>query len=929
MTPQDIYDWLQNHVQAGARLRLDSRTVTPGDVFFACPGISGDGRSHVDAAIAAGAAALVVQAPAPAQLASDSVHVPVLEVAGLVSLLGEVAHLWYGRPSEQLAVVAVTGTNGKTSTVQWIAAALNDGGTPCGTIGTLGVTLPDGTNLGGELTTPDVLSMHGYLAAMRDAGAAVVAVEASSIGVAQGRLDSVHIEIAAFTNLTRDHLDYHGTFEAYRDAKFALFEWPGLRSAVINVDDPAGAELLVRQQGRKTVSYSLDPSTGADIVAMDVHAGTYGLVFNICGTEGSMQMLTRLIGMHNVSNQLLVAGVLQELGWSLSRTARALAGLRSVEGRLQIVEAEGGRQVAGPMVVVDYAHTPDALERALQALRSVAEARGGRVICLFGCGGNRDRGKRRVMGELADQLADEVIVTNDNPRDEDPMDIVAEILSGMAQAPHVELDRAVAILETVWAAQSVDVVLLAGKGHETYQETAGRRTPFDDREWARFALSWGGTPAITTDTRVIEPGQFFLALSGERYDGHDYVAQAAERGAAAAIVSHRIADVTIPQFVLGDTHQALMRIASAWRERFDIPVIAVTGSNGKTTTKEMIASILRAWLGADAMVATRGNLNNDIGVPLSLLRLSAAHQAAVFELGMNHPGEILTLADMARPTIALVNNAQREHQEFMHTVEAVARENGTVLQDLGETGVAVYPGDDTYTDLWREMAGEADSLCFGFDSAFPVHADEIHAEPAQTRFRLHTPLGSAVLTLRAAGVHNLRNALAAAACCVAAGAPLADIVSGLEAFNPVAGRMQLHTLPSGHQLIDDSYNANPDSVRAAIDVLAALPGHRTLVLGTMGEIGTNSPAMHAEVGAYARDRGIDVLFTFGAEAAHAASAFGDGAHAFDDISHLVAELAKLSPGHILVKGSRSTRMERVIEAIVPALKGQAGGHHAA
>ena len=247
MTPQDIYDWLQNHVQAGARLRLDSRTVTPGDVFFACPGISGDGRSHVDAAIAAGAAALVVQAPAPAQLASDSVHVPVLEVAGLVSLLGEVAHLWYGRPSEQLAVVAVTGTNGKTSTVQWIAAALNDGGTPCGTIGTLGVTLPDGTNLGGELTTPDVLSMHGYLAAMRDAGAAVVAVEASSIGVAQGRLDSVHIEIAAFTNLTRDHLDYHGTFEAYRDAKFALFEWPGLRSAVINVDDTAGAELLVRQ----------------------------------------------------------------------------------------------------------------------------------------------------------------------------------------------------------------------------------------------------------------------------------------------------------------------------------------------------------------------------------------------------------------------------------------------------------------------------------------------------------------------------------------------------------------------------------------------------------------------------------------------------------------------------------------------------------
>lgn len=228
-----------------------------------------------------------------------------------------------------------------------------------------------------------------------------------------------------------------------------------------------------------------------------------------------------------------------------------------------------------------------------------------------------------------------------------------------------------------------------------------------------------------------------------------------------------------------------------------------------------------------------------------------------------------------------------------------------------------------------ELAGEARNLCFGFDSQFPVHADEIRAEPAHTRFRLHTPAGSAVLTLRAAGVHNLRNAMAAAACSVAAGAPLAAIVEGLEAFNPVAGRMQLHTLPDGHQLIDDSYNANPDSVRAAIDVLAGLPGRRTLVLGTMGEIGENSPEMHAEVGAYARERGIDTLFTFAADAAHAASAFGVGAKAFDDIPTLVAALAEQPPGHILVKGSRSTRMERVVEGIIPALKGQAGGHHAA
>lgn len=928
MRAEDIVEWLKGHVESGAQLRLDSRQIELGDVFFACPGLAGDGREHIDAALQAGAAAVVVQAPLPAAIAAGG-SVPVLEVPGLVTLLGETAHLWYGKPSHDMSVVAVTGTNGKTTTVQWIAAALNAGGAPCGTIGTLGVTLPDGTNLGGELTTPDVLSLHRYLAALRDAGAGVVAIEASSIGIAQGRLDSVRIDIAAFTNLTRDHLDYHGTVEAYRDAKFGLFEWPELRASVINIDDPAGLELMARLQGRRTVSYSLEAASGANIVALDVHAGPYGLVFNISREEGSLQMLTRLIGLHNVSNLLLVAGVLQELGWSLSRSARVLAGLRPVEGRLQILESDVGGAAGGPLVVVDYAHTPDALERALHALRSVADARGGKVACVFGCGGNRDHGKRSLMGEIAERLADRVVVTNDNPRDEDAAAIAADIAAGMSASPVIELDRAIAILDTVWRAQPADVVLLAGKGHETWQESAGKRTPFDDREWGRFALAWRAAPALNTDSRNIVAGEIFLALQGERFDGHDYVVQAAERGAAAAVVARSVPEASLPQFVLGDTLEALVRIASAWRALHQIPLIAVTGSNGKTSTKEMIASILRAWLGAESMVATRGNLNNEIGVPLSLLRLTPMHKASVFELGMNHPGEIARLAAIARPTIALVNNAQREHQEFMRSVEAVARENGSVLEVLGAEGVAVFPGDDAYAELWRGLAGPAKVLCFGFESEFPVHADEIRAEPGHTRFRLHTPTGNAVLTLHAAGVHNLRNALAATACAVAAGAPLEAIVTGLEAFHPVSGRLQLHELPDGHQLIDDTYNANPDSVRAAIDVLAALPGRRTLVLGTMGEIGDNSTAMHAEVGAYARERGIDALFTFGTDAAHAAAAFGEGAQAFDDITALVQALGDRPPGHVLVKGSRSTRMERVIEGLVPALKGQAGGQHVA
>ena len=331
-------------------------------------------------------------------------------------------------------------------------------------------------------------------------------------------------------------------------------------------------------------------------------------------------------------------------------------------------------------MVVDYAHTPDALARALAALR-VANARSGRLVCLFGCGGDRDPGKRPVMGGIAAELADSVVVSSDNPRHEVPEDIVRQIMAGVpASADAVEqVDRARAIMQTVWACAPEDVLLLAGKGHETYQDSGGEKLPFDDREWARLALLLPQVATVSTDTRRIGAGELFVALAGERFDAHDYLDQAEARGACAAVVAHPVAGVKLPQLVLGDTRVALMRIGAAWRARYSLPVVAVTGSNGKTTTKEMISSVLAAWKGEANRLATAGNLNNDIGVPLTLLRLRATHRAAVFELGMNHPGEIAQLAAIAAPSVALVTNAQREHQEFMHTVEAVAHENGAAI----------------------------------------------------------------------------------------------------------------------------------------------------------------------------------------------------------------------------------------------------------
>jgi UDP-N-acetylmuramoyl-tripeptide--D-alanyl-D-alanine ligase len=428
---------------------------------------------------------------------------------------------------------------------------------------------------------------------------------------------------------------------------------------------------------------------------------------------------------------------------------------------------------------------------------------------------------------------------------------------------------------------------------------------------------------VSTDSRQLVPGSLFVALRGERFDAHDFLGQLVDKPLAAVVVETLPEHYPLPAIVVPDTLAALGRIGNFWRRRFAIPVIGVTGSNGKTTVKEMIAAILAAAFGADARLATQGNLNNEIGVPLTVTRLTDAHKAAVVELGMNHPGEIARLAAIAEPTVALVNNAQREHQEFMHTVEAVARENGAVLQALAADGVAVFPGDDEYTALWRELAGDRDVLTFGLTEACDVRAaytpTEFGSELKVTSFpRLRG--GDVVeftIKLNAAGVHNVRNALAATACALAAGIPVDAIVRGLEAFAPVSGRLQRKQAVSGATVIDDSYNANPDSVRAAIDVLAQYASPRILVLGDMGEVGTQGPEFHQEIGAYAASRGIDTVLATGDLARHLV---GSGAQHYEQFDELLAaldqKLGSKSDATVLVKGSRFMKMERVVQHLI-------------
>jgi UDP-N-acetylmuramoyl-L-alanyl-D-glutamate--2,6-diaminopimelate ligase len=488
----DALAWLHAHVQPGAHLHADTRALNAGDVFLAYAVDGADNRPFIDSAIERGAAAVLFQPEHFSGVVDPSCSraVPALDV-----LAGDIASGWYGDPSDALCAIGVTGTNGKTSCSQWIATALSALGTRCAIIGTLGSGMP-GQLVHTGFTTPDAPQLQRSLAQLRAAGARAVAMEVSSHALHQGRVNGVAFDIAVFTNLTQDHLDYHRTFAAYEAAKARLFAWPGLRHAVINHDDAAGRRLLASTRGHaRTMAYGLDDATagaGADawLRASQVRATATGTAFRLdTSSWGSAEVEVRTLGAFNVSNLLGVLGALLSADVPFAAALSELAKLEPVNGRMQRL---GGRlQNDEPLVVIDYAHTPDALEKTLEALRPMAVARGGQLLCMFGCGGDRDATKRPLMGAIAQRLADGVIVTSDNPRSEDPQQIIDQIVAGMpdaSKARRIE-DRASAILQAIRGAAREDVIVLAGKGHEATQEIMGKKRAFSDQDHARLALA--------------------------------------------------------------------------------------------------------------------------------------------------------------------------------------------------------------------------------------------------------------------------------------------------------------------------------------------------------------------------------------------------------------------------------------------------------
>ncbi|MBI5609810.1 MAG: UDP-N-acetylmuramoyl-L-alanyl-D-glutamate--2,6-diaminopimelate ligase [Deltaproteobacteria bacterium] len=959
----------------------DSRRVQPGSLFVAVSGARHRGIDFVPAALQAGAVAIVVDA-LPSAEQRQQWHVPILKVSDARAAVGPLCSAWLDHPSQSLQVIGITGTNGKTTTTVLIAQLLTAAGHKAAALGTIGLWTPDGERPS-KLTTPDAEDLQKTLADLRDEGFTHVAIEVSSHALDQHRVAGVRFAAAAWTNLSRDHLDYHGTEDRYAAAKARLFSdyrVPAER-AFVNGDDPRAVQPSERGQAQAW-SLGSNPAAEHQIEGLRCDAGGLQMVLRSYGHR-DLALTAPLVGRHNAENLAAAVLVVRALGVPedvLQEAARALVAPR---GRLQPVA-----NPRGALVVVDYAHTPDALVQVLKALRPLV-APGRRLLVAFGCGGDRDAGKRPQMGKVAAELADFTIATSDNPRSEAPAAILDSIVAGLRQAGAVAVpepnltaveqlgsrrgywpcvDRAEAIRRAVALTRTGDVLCIAGKGHETTQTIGSVVRHFDDvQEAARWLQPTGRLPgdaplgfafdgaaalavlggtllcgserctnALCTDSRTVAAGNLFVALPGESFDGGLYVGDALAKGAVGVVCArgrgepHATLAAERGTWLLevDDPLRALADLAAAHRNRFAVPVVGITGSNGKTTTKELTSLALSPLAGdGQAVLATQGNHNNRIGVPLTLARLMSQHVAAVVEMGMSIPGEIAELARAARPQLAIVTSVAEAHLLGMGTVQAIADEKFDAVRALPASGVAILPSDEP---LLRHLAGELSCkiIHFGRHSgdvhlASAVDVGGLDSDAPWQRFDVKVGSQTVGVRLPGLGVHLADLALAALAAAWQLGVDLPSAAKALSAYRPVGQRMLPERI-GPWLVLQDCYNANPRSTETAIDTLTCLPGPRAAVLGSMLELGPREAELHAQVGRHAARRGVDLLIAVGPmAAAYQEGAQGQGTtRVLTCASH--AEAAELlarhhAAGTVLIKGSRGARMENVVNALRQSL----------
>lgn len=971
----------------------DSRKVTAGSLFVALVGSRCDGHSYIEQAVSQNCSALLVEKGRLDPDYSVGDDLCIVEVDDTRKVYAEIAESLFGYPARRMSMVAITGTNGKTTVSYLLESVLHQAGRQPGVLGTINyryfsrqgqlVVLPS------PFTTPEPLLLQETLRRMADSGVDTVIMEVSSHGLEQQRIGTLAFDVAAFTNLSHDHLDYHQDMEAYFTAKSLLFtdHLHGDGGAVITMGDSGMEEYFWSDRLRelcegRDLFLLCCGSVSGDIYPLEVSGDLSKTRIRLQTPQGEWEFSSPLVGDFNVANLQTTFGLAMALGIDPSSICTALSGAGGAPGRLQRMKICPREESFLPSVFVDYAHTPDALEQVLKTVKCLPHRT---LYCIFGCGGDRDAGKRPLMGEIAGKYSDVAIITDDNPRSENSSAILEAIVVGMRRSGLEEQriswlqerevaeqgfvlipDRGQAIAAAIAGAGKGDLVLIAGKGHERYQLTSEGKRFFDDSLESAEALSrWrldsllkatrGSLSGVRdarkklgslgTDSRTIGEGDIFVALRGERFDGHTFANEVAAAGAGCLILDREPPEpLGVPVIVVDDTERALGDLAAYRRscmEEISRPIVAaVTGSTGKTTVKEMCAAIFaEQWpdgteVPPGRVLKTEGNYNNLIGLPLSLLPISPRHRAAILEMGMNVPGEIARLTEIANPDIACIVNIHGAHLQGLGDIEGVARAKGELFQGCGKETLLVVNSDDSRVTALARDCGQK-KIFYGMDPrqhSFPLQiwsSGRDMSEGEEIRFILHVLEKEAQVVLQVPGVHNIANALAAAAIAHAAGIELPLIAKGLSAFVPADRRMQFLNGPVGSRLINDTYNANPASMRAGISTLCQLgSAGRVAILGDMLELGELSEALHREIGAYAAAAGVDFLALVGDFApAVAAGArdqgmeparirvFADKKECLGWIEELVALGSVHSGTYILVKGSRGMRLETLVEQL--------------
>lgn len=991
--------------QLVSSVTADSRKAAADGLFVALPGAICDGHNFLQAAVAGGARAIVCGTGKLTEDQAGLLQVTVIEVEDTAKAYATIAANYFGRPADKLKLIGITGTNGKTTVTYLLEQVLLQAGLAVGVIGTINnrYTGKNGDRkiLQTRFTTPEAFSLQEVLLEMADNGVDYVIMEVSSHALAQSRIGSILFDAAAFTNLSRDHLDYHADMEDYFQAKTILFAEYMKDTGIAVLPALQGSpeeRVWLRRLYATCVKNCRRIKRWGEAEDADIRLQDFSTILDrtdimVKTHSGKHSLSSPLVGRYNIDNVLTVYAICEALKIDEALICNCLSSAAGAPGRLERVSAGPGWDSKGPVVLVDYAHSPDALEKVLTTVAALPH---GKLFCVFGCGGDRDKGKRPLMGEVAGKLCDIAVVTDDNPRTENPDRIVEEILVGIrktALSP-IEVkndtwplargskdcgyvvirDRRKAIEAAIRAALPGDIVLIAGKGHEPYQLTLQGKRFFDDRAEAKSVLfSWtaelvsaavkgklhsghnhaGLLGSIVTDSRVSSRDGIFVALKGENHDAHDFVDKAVENGARCLVVEREVSlppEMAVCQIEVKDTLQALGDLAAFRRKALaaqcEQVVIGLTGSCGKTTVKEMVSSILAGmWpegpdFPADCVLKTRGNFNNLIGLPLSLLPLDVKHRAAVLEMGMNRPGELKRLGEIADPDISCITNIHGAHLEGLESIEGVARAKEELFTATGQSGVLIVNLDDSRI---RDLATRYDNrkITFSMNVAGGRKPDEgmqpdlwasnIHMEAGGViTFTLHHEQESVEIHLFIAGEHNVSNALCAAAIGLAAGASLEYIASGLAAFRPPDKRMEMLQAKSGFTIINDTYNANPGSMAAGLKTLKMIAGKSSIaIIGDMLELGPGSGQAHYDIGKLIAELAIDyvgVVGEFKKNVVQGALDHGfhkDRLHMFEGKEvaarwiHEMVDREKLAQNDVvLVKASRGLRFETIVAELI-------------